>query len=99
MSADSKTDHEIVLEYMNASGLSSSLHFNNSLADGKCHHIAVVLFGSVIQLYIDKRLVAEEITYKNIWNRSGIILLGGRANASQDDYFKGMQHKVLKFCH
>ena len=63
---------------------------NYSLADGQCHHVAVVLFRSIIQLYIDTWLVAEEITYENLWNRSGTIFLGGRPNASQDHYFKGI---------
>lgn len=48
MSVDSKIDYEIVLEYMNVSGLSSSLYFNNSLVDGKCYYIVVVFFGFVI---------------------------------------------------
>ena len=89
VSADS-TNHQLSLEYLNVSGLRSILLANYSLADGQCHHVAVVLFSSTIQLYIDTQLIAEEITYQNLWNRSGSIFLGGAPNASQDQYFKGI---------
>jgi len=77
------------LEYLNASGSRSKRHFNYSLADGQCHHVAVVLFSSTIQLYADAVLVVEEVTYQNLWNQSGSIFLGGMPNASQDQFFEG----------
>ena len=77
------------LEYLNASGSRSKQRVNSSLADGQCHHMTVVLFSSTIQLYVDTVLVAEEVTYQNLWNQSGSIFLGGMPNASQDQFFEG----------
>lgn len=88
VSADSG-DHQMSLEYLNVSGLRNTWHVNYSVADGQCHHVAVVLFSSTIQLYIDAILVVEEVTYQNLWNQSGSIFLGGMPNASQDQFFKG----------
>lgn len=88
VSADSG-DRQISLEYLNVSGLRNTWHVNYSLADGQCHHVAVVLFSSTIQLYVDAVLVVEEVTYQNLWNQSGSIFLGGMPNASQDQSFEG----------
>lgn len=77
------------LEYLSVSGSSSTRYVNSSLADGRCHHIAVVLFNSTIQLHVDAVLVVEEVTYQNLWNQSESIFLGGMPNASQDQFFEG----------
>lgn len=96
VSADSN-DQQLSLEYLNVNGSTSTLHVNNSLADRHCHHVAVVLFSSTIQLYIDAVLVVEEITHQNLWNRSGSIFLGGMPNALQDQYFEGNAKWMAKF--
>ena len=91
------SNQQISLEYVNASGFISTVplvKFN--LSDGRCHHVAVVLFNSTIQLFSDGQLVAEEITYNNLWNRTGNIYLGGVPNGSMDDYFKGKGRKIEK---
>ena len=54
--------------------------------------MAVVLFSSTIQLYIDTVLVVEEVTYQNLWNKSGSVFLGGIPNASQDQFFEGNKY-------
>ena len=77
------------MEYINASGLASTVLLNFNLTNIRCHHVAVVLFNSTIQLFADGQLVVEEITYRNIWNRSGNIFLGGIPNGTKNDYFKG----------
>lgn len=88
VSADSN-NQQMSLEYLSVSGSRSTLYVNSSLADGQCHHIAVVLFNSTIQLHVDAVLVVEEVTYQNLWNQSGSIFLGGMPNASQDQFFEG----------
>ena len=88
VSADS-SKQQLSLEYINGSGLPSVVLVNFSLSDGGCHHVALVLLNSTIQLFTDGQQVAEEITYTNLWNISGNIYLGGVPNGSEDDYFKG----------
>lgn len=57
--------------------------------------MAVVLFKSTIQLFVDGQLIVEEQTYTNLWNKSGTIFLGGVPNGTKDDYFKGKLYGKL----
>ena len=77
------------MEYVNSTGLISAVFLNVNLSDGICHHLALVVFNSTVQLFADGNVAAEETTLRNLWNISGNIFIGGVPSASVDDYFIG----------
>ena len=88
ISADS-IYQQLSMDYVNSTGFISTLFMNVNLSDGSCHHVAAVLFNSTVQLFADGKLAAEELTHKNVWNRSGRIFVGGVPSGSANDYFNG----------
>ena len=77
------------MEYVNSTGLISAVFLNVNLSDGICHHLALVVFNSTVQLFADGTVVAEETMLRNLWNISGNIFIGGVLSGSADDYFMG----------
>ena len=82
-------NRQLSMEYVNSTGLISAVFLNVNLSDGICHHLALVVFNSTVQLFADGNVAAEETTLRNLWNISGNIFIGGVPSASVDDYFIG----------
>ena len=82
-------NQQLSMEYVNSTGLISAVFLNVNLSDGICHHLALVVFNSTVQLFADGNVAAEETTLRNLWNISGNIFIGGVPSGSVDDYFMG----------
>ena len=82
-------NRQLSMEYVNSTGLISAVFLNVNLSDGICHHLALVVFNSTVQLFADGNVAAEETTLRNLWNISGNIFIGGVPSDSVDDYLMG----------
>ena len=82
-------NQQLSMEYVNSTGLISAVFLNVNLSDGICHHLALVVFNSTVQLFADGNVAAEETTLRNLWNISGNIFIGGVPSGSVDDFFIG----------
>ena len=89
LTANSINQRQLSMEYVNSSGLISAVFLNVNLSDGICHHLALVVFNSTVQLFADGTVAAEETTLRNLWNISDNIFIGGVPSGSVDDYFIG----------
>ena len=87
--AANSINRQLSMEYVNSTGLISAVFLNVNLSDGICHHLALVVFNSTVQLFADGTVVAEETTLRNLWNIRGNIFIGGVPSGSADDYFIG----------
>ena len=82
-------NQQLSMEYVNSTGLISAVFLNVNLSGGICHHLALVVFNSTVQLFADGNVAAEETTLRNLWNISGNIFIGGVPSGSVDDFFIG----------